>query len=394
MTMLSSSFVTPSSAKDCSPGNFLKASICYSCRQGCYCSGSSNSVGSHNVNKACDEHWSSSNGAWTDLHNGGVWLCPDDFPYSDSGKSTKGSCYTYTENDDVHQKVFYGTSWPIVNPGFYAPGGVFPTGDNIKSCPEGYVCYGSNSFTYSKNDQGLSTCPSGQKPNSEKTACEEVKNTITCATGAYLPAGAETCEACLSGYVCLGSTKLQSEGWYKTDGVDQGLLLPKDACTSTHGFDNEHYVANAYGNGCDKCPIGTKANADHTECVAAPIKISAGYYLPANSVQQQSCNNPKKFCPGGEFWKSSVDQGQYDCPFTGTSASSNYQRCTVTLSSEQLKFGVLGNNGSQCWSKTDPEDFQYCVLGLRGIRTEQPKTVNPGTSATSKSTQNISASVR
>ena len=269
--------------------------------------------------------------------------------------------------------------------------------ENCGKCPEGSVCAecnenGSKIFhTSQTTDQGAKRCDEGLQPNSDQTQC--VAKPITCAAGAYLPAGTETCEACLSGYVCLGSTKLQSEGWYKTDGVDQGLLLPKDACVRPYFKDNDSFIANSYGDGCDECPIGTKANADHTECVAAPIKISAGYYLPANSVQQQSCNNPKKFCPGGEFWKSSVDQGQYDCPLTGTSAP-NFKRCSLTLSSEQLKFGVLGDNGSQCWSKTDPEDFQYCVLGLRGIKAEQSKTKIPGTSATSKSTQNISASVR
>lgn len=339
------------------------------CKPGCYCEGGGNqAVTIGQFEDGCANRWPS----WG-THGGGWRLCPADFPYSDAGSSRKDQCYYKSIFTD--DKVYYKEL--VCDPGSYLPRGksecvfckdsVFCL-DCEKADPalRNYYCPGTKvKVTPKDEDQGVESCPDGTEPNAAQTEC--VERAIKCLAGSYLPADTEECAPCPSGYVCLGSEKLG--GWHKASGVDQGKLLPKDACTSTHGFDNEHYVANAYGNGCDRCPIGTKANADHTECVETSIKVTKGYYLPANSVQQQKCSNPKKFCPGGNFWKSSVEQGQYDCPLTGTSASSNYQRCTVTLSGEQLQFGVMGNNGSQCWSKTDPEDFQYCVLGLRGIKT-------------------------
>lgn len=340
-----------------------------SCPAGCYCTGGSKSHVSdaetnacNHVSNRCADHNPNCESVYKDAN---IFYCPKDFPYSDAGAKSMFECF----NTKFGSRM-YRSEYLSCDPGEYLPAGQIVC-EGCKGCDGNGTCYycpGINDGTAvydSVNDQGIFKCAEGTVPNSDKTKCE--KADITCPAGSYLPKESsitDSCKECPSGYVCLGGTYSFNRP------NDQGLLLPKDACTMAHGFsDNDSFVANSNGDGCDKCPIGTKANADHTECAETSIKVTKGYYLPANSVQQQKCNNPKKFCPGGEFWKSSVEQGQYDCPFTGTSASSNYQRCTVTLSSEQLQFGVMGNNGSQCWSKTDPEDFQYCVLGLRGIKT-------------------------
>lgn len=350
--------VNAKAACTASAGQFCKASSKHDCRPNCYCTGGSNTNTGMDIGEACSNRWGVH---INELVGTGIHLCPSGFPNSDEGASSAQACYTYWIVENELRKVY--------NQKINCPAGMFiqsgfpwcmgcKDNENVKSteyCP-GVEDFPSQTENYRK---GVFAC-TGKVSDDKKTCMEISKN---CPARSYMPANSQQCTPCPNGYVCLG-------GNYEVDyPTDQGKLLPKDACTSTHGFDDTNYVANGYGDGCDKCATGTQANTSHTECVAAPIKISAGYYLPANSVQQQKCSNPKKFCPGGEFWKSSVDQGQYDCPFTGTSASSNYQRCTVTLSSEQLKFGALGDNGSQCWSKTDPEDFQYCVLGLRGIKT-------------------------
>lgn len=340
-----------------------------SCPAGCYCTGGSKSHVSdaktnacNHVSNRCADRNPNCEPAYKDAN---IFYCPADFPYSDAGAKSMFECF----NTKFGSRMYRSEYLPC-DPGEYLPAGKIVCED-CKDCDGNGTCYycpgiDDGTAVYdSGKDQGIFKCAEGTVPNSDKTKCE--KADITCPAASYLPKESsinDSCKECPSGYVCLGGTYSFNRP------NDQGLLLPKDACTMAHGFsDNDSFVANSYGDGCDKCPIGTKANADHTECVETSIKVTKGYYLPANSVQQQKCSNPKKFCPGGNFWKSSVEQGQYDCPFTGTSASSNYQRCTVTLSREQLQFGVMGNNGSQCWSKTDPEDFQYCVLGLRGIKT-------------------------
>lgn len=327
------------------------------CPPGCYCpGGDKRAVGSDiNETQNCSNKTST---VESSLKNSSVFYCPKDFPKSLKGAKDISECY----NDTISDHKIY-SNWDYhCDKGQYLQKGTIKCVD-CENCTgdKCYYCPGVTAIYSSAEDQGLLVCPKDTKPNKNKDACTATEG--DCPIGSYMPKYSQDCDECPSGYVCFGGT--YTFGYPR----DQGLLLPKDACVKPYFKDNDSFIANSYGDGCDECPIGTKANADHTECVETSIKVTKGYYLPANSVQQQKCSNPKKFCPGGNFWKSSVDQGQYDCPFTGTSASSNYQRCTVTLSSEQLKFGVLGNNGSQCWSKTDPEDFQYCVLGLRGIQT-------------------------
>lgn len=359
-TMASAGQVVPSYAcSDRNPvaaGYFCKNSTKLDCRPGCYCEGGGNVNSTIDLSTSCEKRY----GDEVNQFNG-VHLCPKDFPKSAANATSMFECY-----NEKFGRIIYRSEYFTCPPGSYLKKDTIDCAsckdkDDLESdqyCPG--ITYGTAVYS-SSQDQGIHTCPSGYTPTADLKSCGG--KPVSCIPGSYMPANSQQCTPCPNGYVCLG-------GNYEVDyPTDQGKLLPKDACTSEHGFDDEHYVANGYGDRCDKCPIGTKANADHTECVETSIKVTKGYYLPANSVQQQKCSNPKKFCPGGEFWKSSVEQGQYDCPLTGTSASSNYQRCTVTLSGEQLQFGVMGDNGSQCWSKTDPEDFQYCVLGLRGIKT-------------------------
>lgn len=347
-----------------------------SCKPGCYCRGGGyEAVSESDFEEGCSERWSK----WEN-HGGGWTLCPSGFPYSDAGASSAQDCYTYWIVENGSRKVY--------NKKINCPAGMFiqsgfpwcmgcKDNENVKSteyCP-GVEDFPSQTENYRK---GVSACTG--KVSDDKKTCMEVKN---CPAGSYMPKKSKECEECLPDYVCLG-------GNYEVDyPTDQGKLLPKDACTSEHGFDDTNYVANGYGDRCDKCPIGTKANADHTECVETSIKVTKGYYLPANSVQQQKCNNSCKFCPGGEFWKSSVDQGQYDCPTC--SSAPFYASCSISLTPEQMEFGAIGNNSAvACWTKTDPYDYQYCVFGLRGIRASGGQNIR--TEATARPVQQVSVS--
>ena len=336
------------------------------CAPGCYCTGGGNwSISVTAFWNACSGRWSNIDGEH------GAYLCPYDFPLSGEASSSVASCYQEVGGKQLYYKQI------DCGEGFFLP----KDSDTKKKCTSGKVCKGGSFYPSTTNDQGIEDCSDGFEPNAEQTAC--VKATKNCPAGTYLPKQSRECEDCPNGYVCLG-------GNYEVDyPTDQGKLLPKDACKTPNVPDNVNYVANGYGDGCDKCATGTQANTSHTECVEAAIKISKGYYLKANSVTPTKCDNSCKFCPGGNFWKSSVDQGQYDCPTC--SSAPFYASCSISLTPEQMEFGAIGNNSAvACWTKTDPYDYQYCVFGLRGIRASGGQ--DSRTQATTRPVQQVSVS--
>ena len=191
---------------------------------------------------------------------------------------------------------------------------------------------------------------------------------MQCIQGSFLPANSKDCAECLDGFVCPGALgennkPLNKPGEYAPDlPIKQGIYYPDEICTEADE------IVNRTKSGCTSCGAGKKANEQHTECVDAEIEVEPGKYLPANRVEPVNCTGAKKFCPGGWFMKKEIEQGRYDCPFNSTPKKINptspgFDGCDLNLTQEQMKNGISGNG--ECWKKTDPDDYRYCIYGMR-----------------------------
>lgn len=167
---------------------------------------------------------------------------------------------------------------------------------------------------------------------------------ISCAPGEYLPYEKDECKKCTfaasQNIVCTGVTDAYPD------------------CTQNQGT--------------KKCEGDEKPNADRTDCVnpngtqSAKIQVSAGQYLPANKETPTDCLNGNKYCPGGSFSKSSIDQGIFSCDPPAT-VSDKKDSCLMAISKQLLQYGPNGSSSDpfekQCWMKKDIDKYKQCVLG-------------------------------
>lgn len=115
-------------------------------------------------------------------------------------------------------------------------------------------------------------------------------NTYQCGNGFYLPANAESCEACPNLYTCPGGSFTFNEE------NSQGLMA-------------DGLILNDVENGCGL--YVTRLTARFT---ANTYTCSAGYYLPANGIECAVCPN-NNYCPGGTYtYSETVTQGIMECP--------------------------------------------------------------------------------
>ncbi len=338
-------------SEHCDYGEFFMTKNCSNCPAGCYCpyiSGnrmqldiedeiSSSQLAdwcAHKINQ-CDKP-KKSNKYYNEYQECGrndkaqVFRCPEQFPNSAGGSTSIEQCYTVAGPKKLYYKKITCVS------GEYLP----INSDTCVPCKTGTsdYCPGLKDVYPSITiDQGIKTCTSGQHANGTHTTCENASDgKIKCVAGTYLPANAEECAACPDGFVCRGNA-------YSKQPIDQG---------------NE------------ECPNGTVPNRTKTECETDPDNISVprGYYLPANYTTPQPCENlnRKQFCPGGTFAKSSLKQGIIDCPLN-SNANENHTGCKLQLTMDQMKYGVATTKTQlgECWTKTDPEDYRYCIYGTR-----------------------------
>ena len=340
-------------AKKCDNGSFLFSGQCYTCDSGCYCPypgnvdrdklDPKNDIKNEVLEKWCARQGSCSHTDKSHDQNkygyqecgknneARVFRCPEQFPNSAGGSTSIEQCYTVAGPKKLYYKKITCVS------GEYLP----INSDTCVPCKTGTsdYCPGLKDVYPSITiDQGIKTCTSGQHANGTHTSCENASDgQIKCVAGTYLPANAEECAACPDGFVCRGN------GSYSKQPIDQG---------------NE------------ECPNGTVPNRTKTECETDPDNISVprGYYLPANHTTPQPCENlnRKQFCPGGTFAKSSLKQGIIDCPLN-SNANENHTGCKLQLTMDQMKYGVATTKTQlgECWTKTDPEDYRYCIYGTR-----------------------------
>ena len=107
-------------------------------------------------------------------------------------------------------------------------------------------------------------------------------NTYTCESGYYLPVNGTECTICPSNSWCPGGDLVFSES------EDVGINPCPDNMTSDEG------------------------SADVSDC-SADIHCDAGYYLPANSLVCERCQN-NYYCPGGDLTPADADVGINECP--------------------------------------------------------------------------------
>lgn len=372
-----------SGKEKCGPGSFYFTTACYDCYSGCYCTGSTkenylfdpkDKIATVDVSKWCAGTENTCPNANQDDYGAcgksaaGVHRCPEGFRHSDKAQ-VEIECYGMKSDGWDADKVFYHT---VVNcaPGWYLP----KKKTQCVRCPtnENKYCPGSaseNGFWVSfVDDHGLKICESGYRPNANLTDCDKIPDPVECIQGSFLPANSKDCAECLDGFVCPGALDennklLNKPGEYAPGlAVKQGIYYPDEICT---GADE---IVNRNKSGCTSCGVGKKANDAHTECVDAEIEVPAGKYLPANRVEPVDCTGAKKFCPGGKFMKKEIEQGRYDCPFNSTPKKINptspgFDGCDLKLTQEQMKNGISGSG--ECWKKTDPDDYRYCIYGMR-----------------------------
>ena len=366
----------------CGNGQFLFSTKCSTCPAGCYCTGGNTetmSLDPDNKIKAsvlesyckgerdtCPQgkaHGGEAYGACGRHNNAKLFRCPSGYAYSAAGATSITRCHAKCGNG---QTLYYEQK--SCNSGEYRPQG----SNDCKPCPDDgkSYCTGVSDFyptcDGASSDQGKSTCniDKGKVPNSARTACvdkqcgagEELKDgkcvsiKIHCIPGEYLPANSESCAACPSGKVCLG-------GDFDKRSIDQG----------DDGTCDSNSIINSKGSACIKCEAGTAPNATQTACTEAAIHVEPGYYLPANKITPTKCSGARKYCPGGNYKKGITDVGIFECPFSGR-ANADGTACNVSITEEQMQYGPAGKNApleSQCWLRTDPDDYRTCIFGTR-----------------------------
>lgn len=309
------------------PGYFCKnidflVPISSPCPKGCYChGGTKQTVGFLNVEKLCRDRTNSSSNI-NDLKEGKVFLCPEDFP-----------------NSNEQSKSIYD-------------------------------CYNEAGENYTEQQKLRLRCPDGKVANAEHTGCiepDDQEETVHCIRGEYLPANSESCAECPDGYYCPNE---------KDYPINRAVSQGNERCTGNK-------VPNDRKDDCVPCSSGKEPDEDHATCVDAKIHVDPGQYLRANTTTPVPCSGAKKFCPGGSFYKKSVDQGRYDCPFNSNANSAN-TACELKLTKKQMVNGVSGNG--ECWLKTDPEDYKLCIYGAR--------FENASNTPTSSSTNNAATELK
>ena len=332
--------------KNCSAGTYLPKNIphngsCAVCPVDCNCPG-----GDWHVSTTDDQ---------------GIFDCPG-HPDSDSGQNDSPTppvnpsvvpFFHRTEIDpySLHAEMYCASGKIPCVAGSYLPAGGDST-DDCELCEPGFYCLAGCHTPNSNKDQTPKKCPVS-KPNSAEGSdsvsdCYASGTTppnptnIRCDAGYYLPSGADSeddCEWCEAGYMCPGNNLKYKCGprGYSEGGASQ----------------------------CSPCPDGQMADNANKSCEDGLIEVQAGYYLKAGTIIPEPCPSTDKFCPGGRWKKSGVDQGAFKCPFDSRldgEVSSDHQSCIIKLTPAQMVYGVDASRDG-CFGYTNATNYQQCVWG-------------------------------
>jgi len=398
----------------CAAGTYIKAGYanCQPCKTGYICPGGTFQISYTEIGRHFDQEpdpgstWSSNwkvfpkNLYRSPTTDNGIFLCP-------SGTVANSNHTACVKKDSSSSSSSNSGSKITCKAGQYLPANA----SSCSPCKDRYYCLGGE-FTKSSSDQGLRTCVFSQ-PNKNKTACE-----VRCLTGKYLPANSYSCQTCKDRYYCRG-------GWFSQHtSYDQGALFcsgtvneTKSMCIRNGGSSNgsgngdssggssssqsqqrvscgsgQYLPANAsdssqcqpckdryyclggsfpvasYDQGLRTCPYNAAPNASRTKCEYGVYQCEAGTYMPAKGSKCITCPSTKNYCPGGNFKPSDYDQGKKVCP-GNTVANSKRSACLLTLTKDQMQYGMSGKDKSQialdeqCWTRTDMNDYAYCMFG-------------------------------
>ena len=318
-------------------GKFCSGSAPTPCKPGCYCTGGTTSgVLQSDVIKACareeknfiEQGLASLFATSQDMNEAHVFLCPDDFPYSNAGARSSEECYA-CENYNSRQNKCSGTK--LYNKEIRCGVGEYlPQGSaECKKCEEEQIgsikvntCKGGKFKPSFDRDQGKYEPKEFTISNiSESTATLYV----TCDKGKYLPAGSLFCESCLNGYIC------PKTGTYTQKDQNQGL---------------------------ETCPDGRTPNEAKTACVASNSGTNAG-----NSSNKNNTNTNNNGTNSGNSGKNDNNTNTNNNGTNSGNSSKNDKTCPSILSKNQLKYGVSGDK--ECWLFLDikPEKYKKCVCG-------------------------------
>lgn len=283
------------------------------CREGCYCRGGWSAVVPTGVDVMCRNGSLTQAGIdYTGTLNGiGVYLCPAGYT-SDARAKTMNDCYHKNTTCSGGSRLYYAR--PKCYSGQYLPA----QASSCSSCPAGKYCdvYNGDYVVSSCNDQGITgLCTGNQYSTSGAQACSlcngvgravKKNNAGTlnigcdvCVDGTYANDGHTACETCEAGYACTNGVRNPCTGneYSNQQGASQ--------CTECTG-NGEAVVKNGTLNvGCQVCPPGKYANADHTQCINCP----AGH----------ACSNgvDNGLCPSGTCSAYQGHSGGYHCVDVG-----------------------------------------------------------------------------
>ncbi len=380
-------------AVSCAAGKHVRAGGCYGCPAGCYCVGSSE--------KSVDDGCKNSKGKFKKEGQAGVYTCPAAYPNSERNHAAIGGVGAKSAKECFKKSG----STKIYNETKSCPAGQYLKANSLTcaACPSGKVCKGGT-LNKATADQGITTCPSGQAPNSTKTAC---MSAITCKAGQYLPANKDKCESCSS----LGITKYCPGGSFLKGTSDQGVSTcsksnettndARTGCTTSKRCDAGQHKIGLICYGCPEgsycdgsaeqssnggkngvagvhtCPaaypksdrnkatggVGAKTAKDCYKVVSnvkyynVQVSCEIGKYLPSSKTTCAACTDGK-YCPGGKFDLAAIDQGLMTCP-SGQKPNSNKTACNTSC----LAGKYLPANTSTCAACPTDKKTTYCIGG-------------------------------
>ena len=334
----------------------------------------------------CQEnHWCSGGTWYPAKYSQGMQSCPTG-KVSSAGSKAAAACLA---------KITLAAT--ICSAGQYLPANA----TTCSTCQENYYCPGGV-FEKQSSVQGLVGCPSGQTSSAGAKTKSQCKTpaaaTYTCSAGQYLPANATTCSTCQENYYCPGgsftkqstaqglvgcpsgrisSAGAQTKSQCKTPAAatytcSAGQYLPANATTCSTCQENYYcpggsFTKQSTAQGLVGCPSGRISSAGaqtKSQCktpAAATYTCSAGQYLPANTIACTTCKE-RYYCPGGEFPKTSLDQGLRLCP-TGTTSSAGAQSESDCKAIETKKSNELVTCSAGRYLPADSTACQTCTSG-------------------------------
>ncbi|MFQ6695673.1 MAG: InlB B-repeat-containing protein [Alphaproteobacteria bacterium] len=383
-------------------GKFCKGSVLYTCRQGCYCTGTSEEgVGTIDVKKACEDGDSDKE---EKLNKAGVFYCGQG-KTSPEGASSIGQCFNKNDVSDDTPK-----DCNSVDAGRYCW-----HKDDKEPCPAGCYCDGGRNVLAvekfytnktsvekacalrtltSMSGSGVHLCPSGTTSNPAGGG-HGAKESSDCFRGLTAWDGSQNCTtAAPKGQYCRHKDVLKEDcapGCYCEGGKnaigdnDEEWGQVTSACENHWSNDVKGYLE---ARGVKYCPNSfpksvTKAESKD-DCYFEEnnerryyrdykdgIEVDAGYYLPKSKTTPTSCENLTGLavCLGGRFVPSAASNVGITYCADGKIPNSNRSDC---VSRYAVTYNCNGGTGTAPTDSNSPYLVGATVTVKSNTCTAQP----------------------